>query len=68
MHSHYLSNIEITKLILAYIFMNIQALIKEPKPTGLKKHSAAVEKFLEELSSFGKDHNPNNIYGHFNTY
>lgn len=48
--------------------MNIQALIKEPKPTGLKKHSAAVEKFLEELSSFGKDHNPNNIYGHFNTY
>ncbi|KAK1369359.1 Plasma membrane-associated cation-binding protein 1 [Heracleum sosnowskyi] len=30
----------------------IKALIKEPKPAGLKKHSAAVEKFLEELSSF----------------
>lgn len=30
----------------------IKALIKEPKPTGLKKHSAAVDKFLEELSSF----------------
>lgn len=30
----------------------IKALIKEPKATGLKKHSAAVEKFLEELSSF----------------
>ncbi|XP_051135926.1 plasma membrane-associated cation-binding protein 1-like [Andrographis paniculata] len=31
----------------------VKTLVKEPKDSGLKKHSAAVEKFLDELSKIG---------------
>lgn len=30
-----------------------QALVKEPKEAGLKKHSPLVQKFLEELVKIG---------------
>lgn len=34
--------------------MNTQTLVKEPKEDGLKKHSTAVHKLLEELVKIGK--------------
>lgn len=33
---------------------NIQTLVKEPKDAGLKKHSAGVQKFLDELVKIGR--------------